>query len=278
MGPVNGLLTRAIPSSGESIPVVGLGTWQTFDVGSSVAEQVPLETVLRTFVDSGGRLIDSSPMYGRAEQVVGDLSSRLGVNGHLFIATKVWTQGSAAGIRQMEASMRKLRRSRIDLLQVHNLVDVNVHLDTLEEWQHEGRVRYIGITHYTSSAHDEVARLLSSRRVDFVQINYSIAERHAERRVLPVAAERGVAVLVNRPFAEGALLRRLAGRPLPSFAAEIGCRTWPELLLKFVVSHPAVTCAIPATSSVTHLQENIRGGLEPFPDAPFRERIAAAVS
>ena len=277
MGPVNGLLTRAIPSSGESIPVVGLGTWQTFDVGSSVAEQVPLETVLRTFVDSGGRLIDSSPMYGRAEQVVGDLSSRLGVSTQLFIATKVWTQGSAAGIRQMEASMRKLGRSRIELLQVHNLVDVDAHLDTLEEWQREGRVRYIGITHYSSSAHDQVARVLTSRRVDFVQINYSAAERVAERRLLPLAQERGVAVLVNRPFAEGALLRRLAGRPLPGFAAEIGCQTWAELLLKFVVSHPAVTGAIPATSSVTHLQENMRAALGALPDRALCERIAAEV-
>jgi diketogulonate reductase-like aldo/keto reductase len=277
-GVVPGLLTRVIPSTGESIPIIGLGTWQTFDVGSSTAERSPLEQVLHTFVDSGGRLIDSSPMYGRAEEVVGDLSTRLGLNPQLFIATKVWTQGKAAGIRQMEASMRKLRRTRIDLLQVHNLVDVDVHLDTLEEWQREGRVRYIGITHYTSSAHDGVAHVLASRRVDFVQINYSAAERNLERRVLPVAQERGVAVLINRPFAEGALLGRLAGRPLPPFAAEIGCRTWAELLLKFVVSHPAVTCAIPATSSVTHLQENMRAGLDPLPDAALRERIAAAVS
>jgi diketogulonate reductase-like aldo/keto reductase len=172
MASVDTLLTRAIPSTGESIPVIGLGTWQTFDVGSSAAERSPREAVLRTFADSGGRLIDSSPMYGRAEEVVGDLSTRLGVNPQLFIATKVWTQGRAAGIRQMEASMHKLERSRVDLLQVHNLVDVDVHLDTLDGWQREGRVRYIGITHYNSSAHDEVARVLASRRIDFVQINY----------------------------------------------------------------------------------------------------------
>jgi diketogulonate reductase-like aldo/keto reductase len=275
---VPGLLTRAIPSTGESIPIIGLGTWQTFDVGSSAADRSPLEDVLRTFMDAGGRLIDSSPMYGRAEEVAGDLSTRLGLNSEVFIATKVWTQGRAAGIRQMEASMRKLRRSRIDLMQVHNLVDVAAHLDTLERWQREGRVRYIGITHYTSSAHEQVARVLATHRVDFVQINYSIAERNAERRVLPIAQERGIAVLVNRPFAEGALLRRLAGRPLPAFATDIGCRTWAELLLKFVVSHPAVTCAIPATSSATHLQENMRAALEPMPDAGLRERIAEAVA
>jgi diketogulonate reductase-like aldo/keto reductase len=276
-GLVPSLLTRAIPSTGELIPVIGLGTWQTFDVGSGAAGQSPVEDVLRTFVDSGGRLIDSSPMYGRAEQVVGDLSTQIGVNQQLFIATKVWTQGRAAGVRQMEASLRKLGRSRIELLQVHNLVDVDAHLDTLEEWQREGRVRYIGITHYTSTAHDQVARVLASRRVDFVQINYSAAERDAERRVLPLADERGVAVLVNRPFAEGALLRRLGGRPLPAFASEIGCRSWSELLLKFVVAHPAVTCAIPATSSVTHLHENMRAALGALPDRALCERIAGAI-
>jgi diketogulonate reductase-like aldo/keto reductase len=277
MASVDTLLTRAIPSTGESIPVIGLGTWQTFDVGSSAAERSPREAVLRTFADSGGRLIDSSPMYGRAEEVVGDLSTRLGVNPQLFIATKVWTQGRAAGIRQMEASMHKLERSRIDLLQVHNLVDVDVHLDTLDGWQREGRVRYIGITHYNSSAHDEVARVLASRRIDFVQINYSVAERNAERRVLPLAQERAIAVLVNRPFAEGALLRRLADRPLPAFAAELECRTWAELLLKFVIAHPAVTCAIPATSSVTHLQENMRAAVGVLPDRTQCERIAVAI-
>ena len=277
MGCVTGLLTRAVPSTGEALPVIGLGTWQTFDVASTATAQAPLEAVLRTFVDSGGRLVDSSPMYGRAEQVLGDLSSRVGVNAHLFVATKVWTQGKAAGIRQMEASMRKLGRSRIELLQVHNLVDVDAHLNTLEEWQREGRVRYIGITHYTSSAHDQVAQVLTSRRVDFVQINYSAAERAAERRLLPLAQERGVAVLVNRPFAEGALLRRLADRPLPGFAAEIGCQSWPELLLKFVVAHPAVTCAIPATSSATHLQENLRAAVGALPDRTLCERIAAEI-
>jgi diketogulonate reductase-like aldo/keto reductase len=271
-------LLRVIPSSGESIPALGLGTWQTFDVGADPAGRAPLDHVLRAFADAGGSLIDSSPMYGRAEEVVGDLAAAHGLLPKLFTATKVWTSGRSAGIRQMEASMRKLRSSRIDLMQVHNLLDVDAHLDTLEGWQREGRVRYIGITHYTARAHDDVARVLTSRRVDFVQINYSAEEREAERTVLPIARDRGVAVLINRPFAEGALLRRLRDRPLPDFAAAIECGTWAELLLKFVLAHPAVTCVIPATAKVEHLQENMRAATGPQPDQDLRERIAAAIS
>jgi diketogulonate reductase-like aldo/keto reductase len=271
-------LMRPIPSTGESVPAIGLGTWQTFDVGASAHERAPLEDVLRTFVAAGGTLIDSSPMYGRAEEVVGDLATATDVHPQLFIATKVWTSGKAEGIRQMEASMRKLRSSRLHLVQVHNLLDVDTHLDTLEEWQREGRVRYIGITHYVDSAHEAVARVLTSRRVDFVQINYSAADRAAERLVLPLARDRGVAVLVNRPFVEGALLRRLGDQPLPEFASEIDCRSWSELLLKFVISHPAVTCAIPATSSAAHLRDNMRAADGPMPDPALRERIAVAIS
>jgi diketogulonate reductase-like aldo/keto reductase len=269
------MLTRQIPGSGEEVPVIGLGTWQTFDVGRSPAERAPLQDVLRTFVELGGRLVDSSPMYGNAESVVGDLASALGLLPTLFIATKVWISGRAEGIRQMEASMRKLRKDAIDLMQVHNLVDVATHLDTLSGWKRDGRVRYVGVTHYTASAHDALAQVLTSQPVDVVQLNYSVGEREAERRLLPLALDRGIGVIVNRPFGGGGLLRRLQSRALPDFAAELGCASWAELLLKYVIAHPAITWVIPATSSVAHLQANMRAGDGLLPDESLRARIAA---
>jgi len=259
------------------LPVIGLGTWQTFDAGTTRVERAPLEEVLRTFVDLGGAVVDSSPMYERAEEVVGDLAVGTGLQSKLWIATKVWTRGKVAGIRQMEASMAKLRTSRVDLMQVHNLVDVETHLETLESWKHEGRVRYVGVTHYAASAHEAVAAVLESHALDFVQINYSVAEPEAERRLLPLARERGIGVLINRPFAEGALLRRLRDRPLPVWAADLDCESWAQLLLKFVVSHPAVTCVIPATSDVDHLRDNLRAGCGRMPDARWRARIVEVV-
>ncbi len=274
-GPGPAILTRPIPSTGESVPVVGLGTWQTFDVGASPAERAPLEEVLAAFVELGGRVVDSSPMYGRSEQVVGDVAAKLGVQSRLFLATKVWTTGKTAGIHQMEDSMRKLRAARIDLMQVHNLVDVDTHLATLAEWKRAGRVRYVGITHYTAGGHDAVARLIAARPLDFVQINYSVGEREAERRLLPLAQERGTAVLANRPFAGGDLFARLRRRPLPAWAAEIDCDSWAQVLLKFVISHPAVTCAIPATSRAAHLRDNMKAAHGRLPDAALRARIAA---
>ena len=271
----NVLLTRPIPSTGETLPVIGLGTWQTFDVGDSPAERDPLAEVLAAFVAGGGKLVDSSPMYGRSEEVLGDLAAARGLRSKLFVATKVWTSGRAAGVTQMEASMAKLQARPVDLMQVHNLVDVDTHLDTLQGWKKEGRVRYVGVTHYAASGHDAVARVLARHRLDFVQINYSVGEREAERRLLPLARERGVAVIVNRPFAEGDLFARLRGRPLPGWAAEIGATSWAQVLLKFIVSHPAVTCAIPATSKVSHLRDNLGGGRGPLPDERLRARIAA---
>jgi diketogulonate reductase-like aldo/keto reductase len=217
-------------------------------------------------------------MYGRAEQVVGDLAASLGAAGKLFLATKVWTTGREAGAEQMTASMRKLRSRTIDLMQVHNLLDADVHLATLDRWKAEGRVRYVGVSHYTAGAHDDVARLVAARPLDFVQINYSAAERDAERRLLPLAREQGVAVIANRPFASGGLLRRIAGRPVPPWAAEIECTSWAQLLLKFVVANPAVTCAIPATSKVAHLRDNMQAGSGPLPDERLRRRIADAVA
>ncbi len=269
-----GMLTRGIPSSGKVIPVIGLGTWQTFDVRGSAAARAPLESVLSAFVEMGGRVIDSSPMYGSSEEVVGDLVAKLGLRSQLFLATKVWTSGKARGIEQMEDSLRKLRTRNLELMQVHNLLDFRTHLDTLRGWKRDGRVRYIGVTHYTASSHSEVARLVETVPIDFIQINYSVAERDAERRLLPLARERGVAVIANRPFAGGDLLRRLRGKPLPDWAAEIDCVSWAQLLLKFVVSHLGVTCAIPATSRVEHLRDNMKAGYGKMPNEELRARIA----
>lgn len=272
------ILSRKIPSSGELLPVVGLGTWQTFGVGPDSAERQPLKEVLQEFITLGGKLIDSSPMYGTAESVVGDLTRELGVRQRLFVATKVWTSGRLTGIEQMTDSMQKLGADPIDLMQVHNLVDVETQLQTLNTWKREGRVRYTGVTHYHAGSHEAVANVISKHSVDFIQINYSVAEREAEQRLLPLAQERGIAVIINRPFAGGDVFRRIRSKPLPAWAAEIDCDSWAQVLLKFVLSHPAVTCAIPATSKVAHLRDNMKAGLGRLPDQSLRERIAAATS
>jgi diketogulonate reductase-like aldo/keto reductase len=264
---------RRVPSSGEELPVVGLGTWQTFDT----TRTEPLEAVLRSFVELGGRLVDSSPMYGRSETVAGDLAKKLGLQSKLFMATKVWTSGRQAGIAQMNDSMRKLRVEKLDLMQVHNLVDADTHLATLSAWKKEGRIRYLGITHYTSSAYDAVARYLEKHTLDFLQINYSVTEREAEQRLLPLAKERGVAVIVNRPFGGGGAFRDVRNTPLPSFAKDLDCTSWAQLFLKFALGHPAVTCVIPATSKVEHLRDNMAAGRGRMPDEALRKRIAAAI-
>ena len=272
------IASRKIPSTGELLPIIGLGTWQTFDVGTEATARAPLEAVLREFAALGGTLIDSSPMYGRSEDVVGDLIAALGLRQQLFIATKVWTSGKAAGVAQMEESMQKLKATPLELLQVHNLLDVDTHLGTLSEWKRQKRVRYIGVTHYTSIAYAEVAKVIKAYPVDFLQINYSVAERAAEEKLLPLAQERGIAVIVNRPFAGGELMRRLRAKPVPAWAAEIDCRSWAQLLLKFVISHPAVTCAIPATSRLGHLRDNMAAGSGRLPDEKMRARIAASIA
>ncbi len=272
------ILTRPIPSSGEALPVIGVGTWQTFDVGGDAARRAELAGVLAAFVELGGKVIDSSPMYGSSEAVVGDLARQQGLRPKLFVATKVWTSGKASGVAQMNDSMRKLGADPIDLMQVHNLVDAATHLDTLRGWKREGRVRYIGVTHYTAGSYGEVAAVVASQPLDFIQINYSIGARAAERRLLPLARERSVAVIANRPFAGGELFRRLRTRPLPEYAAEIGCTSWAQLMLKFIVSHPAITCAIPGTSKVEHLRDNMRAAEGALPDERLRARIAAEVA
>ena len=271
-------LQRPIPRTGESLPVIGLGTWQTFDVGPAASARAPLKAVLSDFVRLGGKVIDSSPMYGRSEGVVGDLSVELGVQKQLFLATKVWTTSRDAGIRQMEESFRRLRTEVMDLMQIHNLVDWRTHLATLRSWKEQGKVRYIGVTHYTASAYDQLARVLETEELDFVQLNYSIAERDAERRLLPLAADKRIAVLANRPFAGGGLFGRLQGKPLPPWAKEIGCASWAQFLLKFVTSHPAVTCAIPATSKTRHLNDNMGAGVGRLPEAEMRQRMARYVA
>jgi diketogulonate reductase-like aldo/keto reductase len=277
-GAAASILERRIPSTGETIPAIGLGTWRTFDVGGGVAERAPLKDVLQRFVELGGRVIDSSPMYGAAESVVGDLAAELGMGDKLFLATKVWTSGRPAGITQMEESLRRLRARRLDLMQIHNLLDWRTHLRTLRDDKQAGRIRYLGVTHYTAGAYDELERVLRSEALDFVQVNYSLGERDAERRILPLAHERGIAVLVNRPFSEGGLFRRVGGQPLPVWAAEIGCESWAQLFLKWILAHPAVTCAIPATSRPQHLVDNMKAGVGTLPDVAMRERIAAAVA
>ena len=272
------IVTRPVPSSKEALPVVGLGTWQVFDVGTSPEARAPLEEVLSTFVAMGGKLVDSSPMYGRSEEVIGDIAARLGLRQKLFVATKVWTSGKIAGIEQMEASMRKLRTDPIDLMQVHNLVDVATQLETLRDWKREGRVRYIGVTHYDAASYDAVAKIMASQSIDFIQINYSVGEREAERHILPLALERGMAVIANRPFAGGELIRSLQGRPLPDWAGEVDCTSWAQILLKFVVSHPAIGCAIPGTSKVEHLRDNMGAGYGRLPDENIRARIISSAS
>jgi diketogulonate reductase-like aldo/keto reductase len=273
---ISPMLTRPIPSSGEQLPVIGLGTWQTFDIAPADPVRTRLEEVLSEFVRLGGRLIDSSPMYGRSETVVGQLAAKLALREKLVMATKVWTSGRKAGIEQMEDSEEKLRGT-VDLMQVHNLLDVETHLDTLRGWKKEKRIRYIGVTHYTSSAYDALARHIRRGHVDFVQLNYSLAEREAEKKLLPLAQDQGVAVLVNRPFGAGSLFRMTRDKAVPAFAKELGCSSWAELFLKFVVSHPAVTCAIPATSRPEHLRQNMNAGGGVMPDSKMRARIAAAV-
>ena len=270
------MLTRPIPSSGEKLPVIGLGTWQTFDV--DLAQSAPLAEVLRTFVKLGGRLIDSSPMYGRAEQVIGDLLTKLKLRDSLFLATKVWTRGQQAGIDSMERSFARLQTKTIDLMQVHNLVDAETQLQTMREWKAQGRFRYLGVTHYEAGAFAEVAKILAREKLDFVQINYSIMERDAEEKILPLAQERGIAVIVNRPFGGGDLFHRVRGKPLPDFAAEFDCTSWAQFFLKWIVAHPAVTCAIPATNSVQHLDDNMRAGFGRLPDAKLRQRMIEAIT
>jgi diketogulonate reductase-like aldo/keto reductase len=269
------MLSRTIPSSGESIPVIGMGTWQTFDKDNTSYPQ--LKEVLNQFHATGGRLIDSSPMYGKAETVVGDLSSHLPQRDEFFYATKVWIQGKQEGIQQMENSMRKMQRTVLDLIQVHNLVDYKIHLDTLRAWKEQGRIRYIGITHYKDDSHPDLEKIILSEKIDFVQFNYSVLNRNAEKRLLDICSSNGVATLINRPFGEGKLFSLVASHKLPQFAIDHGMQNWSAFFLRYIVSNPSVTCVIPATGNPDHVIENAYGGTEPVLDNGLRKKMAGYI-
>ena len=263
--------SRVLPQGTVKLPKIGLGTWQTFDAGNDSAARAPLREVLKLL---DGNVVDSSPMYGSSESVAGELIAELGMRERLFIATKVWTSGREDGIAQMEQSFERLRVKVMDLMQVHNLLDVATHTKTMQAWREQGRIRHLGITHYTASAYGEVERWFKTGTYDFVQINYSLAERDAEQRLLPLAAERKVNVIINRPFAGSALFRQTKGKPLPPWATELGIASWAQYFLKWIVSHPAVTCAIPGTGRPEHMRDNLAAGRGPFPAAADRQRMA----
>ncbi|WP_174823938.1 aldo/keto reductase [Pseudomonas sp. DTU12.3] len=271
------MLTRAIPSSSESLPMVGLGTYRGFDVapGDPVYRQLP--AVLDELFAKGGTVIDSSPMYGRAEQTTGELLSIHEPSSPAFLATKVWTRGRDEGIAQMEQSFSLLRTERIDLMQIHNLLDWQTHLPTLREWKEQGRIRYIGITHYTPSAYDEVEAVLKAEQVDFLQINYALDDRGVEKRILPLCRERGVAVICNRPFGGGGLLARVKGKPLPAWVSDVQVNSWPQLLLKFLLTNSAVTCVIPGTSNPRYMADNVKAGFGPMLTDAQRHQLIALV-
>lgn len=271
-------LTRAVPSTGEPLPVVGLGSWITFNVGDDAQGRAAAAAVVQAFFAAGGRLIDSSPMYGSAQAVIGQALAAL-QRPPVYAADKVWTRGAGRGAEQIATSRQRWGLARpFDLLQVHNLLDWETQLPRLFAMKAVGQLRHVGITTSEGRRHGEVEAVMARHPLDFVQFSYNLLDREAEQRLLPLAAERGIAVLVNRPFRQGALLQRLQRHPLPGWAAEIGCRHWAQVALKFVVSHPAVTCAIPATSQVAHLRQNMDAARGPLPDAALRRRMAQDVA
>lgn len=273
-----GLERRAIPVSGEMIPAIGLGTWKTFDAGNSKEKRSGLMEVLKTLTANGGSVIDSSPMYGSSETVVGDLSQQLNIRPKLFLATKVWTTGKEEGINQMNQSFQRMKTAKMDLMQVHNLVDVHTHLKTLSEWKAEGKIRYFGITHYIPGVYPEMIRLIKTEKPDFIQCCYNVATRDAEKELLPVAKENGIAVLINRPFEEGNLFNVVKRHALPPWSKDYDINTWAHFFLKFIISHPAVTCAIPGTSNSLHMEENLGAATGKLPDDKTRDKMAAYFS
>jgi len=266
-------IRKAIPASGERLPVIGMGSWLTFDVGDDERARAVRVQVLQAFFDRGGALIDSSPMYGSAQEVIGHALAQIRNRSALFAATKVWIFGQWLGVKQMEAARELWGVPRFDLMQIHNMLDWRTHLETLKAWKAEGRIRYIGITTSHGRRHNDLARALAKEPFDFVQFTYNLVDREVEQRLLPLAAERGIAVIINRPFDGGALFGSVRGKPLPAWAAEFDCANWAQFFLKFIVSHPAVTCAIPATSQVSHMLENMGAGFGRLPDAGMRRRM-----
>ena len=277
MTPAATMQRRKIPSSGEEVGVVGVGTWQTFDVGTSPSQRAPLKEVLRVLVEQGGNVIDSSPMYGRSEKVSGDLAATLGVQDKLFYATKVWTRGREAGVRQMEESMQKMQADPIDLMQIHNLLDWPTHLKTLKEWKAQEKIRYIGITHYTTGAFDDMRQIMRDEPIDFIQIPYSIVSRQAEEILLPLAQDQGIGVIINQPYEGGSLFRAVKGKTLPGWAHDVDCDSWGQFFLKFILSHPAVTCVIPGTNNPKHMQDNAGAGMGNMPDDRTRKKMVNLV-
>jgi diketogulonate reductase-like aldo/keto reductase len=272
--PKPAMLTRPIPKTGEALPVIGLGTWQTFDV----ADAASVADVVKALLAAGARVIDSSPMYGRAEQVTGDVLDQIGAIGKPFLATKVWTSGKAKGIAEMQRSMARMRTKKLDLMQIHNLLDYKTHLPTLREWKQAGTIRYLGVTHYSHSELPTIEKLMRDEALDFIQIPYSVTDRAVEKRILPAAQDTKTAVLVMTPFESGRLFAAVKGKPLPAWAQEIDCTSWAQVFLKFLLGHPAVTCPIPATSNPKHLADNVQAGFGRLPDEAMRKRIVAEVA
>jgi len=272
------VLQRKIPSSGESLPVIGLGTSQTFNVSLDESSLEDLDEVMRAFINGGGTLIDTAPSYGNAEAVTGELLKRTKTQGKAFLASKLSSTGRERGLAQFEASLKALQADRMDLLQVHNLQDTTTQLALARELREQGKVRYIGITHYIESAHDDLLAVLAKEKVDFVQLNYSVGERNAEKRLLPYCRDNGIATLINRPFQRAQLLSRVKGKPLPEWANEIDATSWAQLLLKFILANEAVTTVIPATSNPRYVVDNLKAGQGRLPNAAQRERIVQAFS
>lgn len=270
------MITRTIPSSGESLPIVGLGTWQTFDTGTTATEELKrLKQVLIEMNKLGGTVIDSSPMYGSSESVLGKLTSEMNKQDSFFYATKVWTSGKQAGIAQMNASFSKMQRKTMDLMQIHNLVNWQTHVKTLRAWKEEGKIRYWGLTHYTDSSHDKLEKIIKQERPDFVQFNYSIQSRHAEKSLLNTCQKHQTATIINQPFESGSLFRKVKGKSLPDWCEAYGIKSWGQYFLKFILSNEAVTCVIPGTSKPKHLIDNMVSGYGDLPSIEGREKMKA---
>ncbi len=273
----NYMARRIIPSTGELLPVIGLGTSRVFDTNLSEKSLNPRKEIVKALLDHGGSLIDTSPMYGRAEEVTGKIAQDLRINDRLFLATKVWIEGKEAGEIQMNASSKKLNKAVIDLMQIHNLLDWKTHIKTLYEWKEQGKINYIGISHFRSNAFNQIEKIITKERIDFAQFNYSLEEREAEKRLLPLCREKGVATLINRPFMRGKLFKAVARKKLPSWAYEYNVNTWSQFFLKFILANQAVTTVIPATSNPAHMIDNLIGGIGPIPEVGLQKKMVEAV-